>query len=457
MTTINSTLGNAHEPGLARRLGDKLPVAILVVAVLMAAASVAVRAGNSEPAVVLPDPVMMLENSYGKPPAAELVDYWRERAAATPADVVVLTRLAAAQMIAASESGNLELYEVAEVNYRTALKENQNSDSAMLGLARALAAQHGFIAARDLVTSSNSAPAKQLAVKTILGDLAMELGDVETAGRLYAEVDAAKPGRPEIGSRLARLAFLAGDTDRAIELSTQGLVAASSLDLRPASAAFYWFQLANYQQSSGESEAAFASLENALIIDPNHLGSRELYGHVLVSLDRYDEALDRFLSLIEAGPAADLHGELEKLYRVRGSHTLADDQASLGLELAAAQAERFPAERRHVIGFYADHDPLAALSLAELDFEQRQDIYSHDALAWALHVNGRSAEAAAHAKAALSLGTQDARLLYHVGMIELANGEVERAEQHLSAALQLDSNFDVRHAPLAIEALASLG
>jgi hypothetical protein len=39
---------------------------------------------------------------------------------------------------------------------------------------------------------------------------------------------------------------------------------------------------------------------------------------------------------------------------------------------------------------------------------------------------------------ALSLGTQDAMLWYHAGMIDLALGDTASARRHLSAALDLN-------------------
>jgi Flp pilus assembly protein TadD len=57
----------------------------------------------------------------------------------------------------------------------------------------------------------------------------------------------------------------------------------------------------------------------------------------------------------------------------------------------------------------------------------------------------------------MAMGTPDARLWFHAGMISAALGDDERARDELSRALSLHPNFDPLLAPVAAEALADLG
>ena len=403
----------------------------------------------------LPDPAPMLTNSIGKPIAADYLAYWATRAVETPEDVVVLTSLGNAQLTFASEMGDLAAYEEAEESFRAALRHNPSSGAATLGLASAVSAQHGFVEAQQIIENQTFRASLLTAELTAKGDAALELGEYQQAQNFFRQVSGLTPGEPSIDSRLARVAYLNGDTPQAIELSEQALRAVADLDLRPADAAFYWFQLANYQWRNGDTAAALANLDNALAVFPNHLGSLELYGHVLVSEGRLDEAITAFEGLVVGGGAADLHGELEKLYTATGQPALAAEQDQLGRAAAAVQIDEFVAERRHLIDFYADHDPAVALELAQLDFADRQDIYSHDALAWTLYLNGEIDQAAEHAEQALDLGTNEAKLWYHAGMISLAYGATEVGQERLQTALDIDPNFDAIHAAKAREALAS--
>ena len=79
--------------------------------------------------------------------------------------------------------------------------------------------------------------------------------------------------------------------------------------------------------------------------------------------------------------------------------------------------------------FYAndDRDVAKALDLAKQDSYSLPDIYGYDALAWALYKNKRFNEAAEAMTRAMALGTQDATLYAHAGLIEHERGHSAQA------------------------------
>ena len=79
-----------------------------------------------------------------------------------------------------------------------------------------------------------------------------------------------------------------------------------------------------------------------------------------------------------------------------------------------------------------------------------------DAYAWALHVNGRDAEALEAIQEALALGTRSARFHYHAGMIYLSLGHTAEAVEHLTTALAINPYFDLVAAGTARAALAEV-
>ena len=94
-----------------------------------------------------------------------------------------------------------------------------------------------------------------------------------------------------------------------------------------------------------------------------------------------------------------------------------------------------------------------AYTNAKKEYQTRRDIYGADALAWTALKSGRLAEAQAAIKEALRLGTRDARLYYHAGMIARAAGDTSAAREHLKRALGLNPQFDPLQATLARRAL----
>jgi tetratricopeptide (TPR) repeat protein len=105
----------------------------------------------------------------------------------------------------------------------------------------------------------------------------------------------------------------------------------------------------------------------------------------------------------------------------------------------------------------ADHgDRKAALRAARAEWDRRRSVHTADALAWALHVNGRDEEALPYARRATATGYRNAAFLYHRGIIERATGNERAARAHLKAALDLNPGFSPLGAREARTALDDL-
>jgi tetratricopeptide (TPR) repeat protein len=93
--------------------------------------------------------------------------------------------------------------------------------------------------------------------------------------------------------------------------------------------------------------------------------------------------------------------------------------------------------------FLLDHDRRIPEVLANVqrEIETRKDVYGYDLLAWALHKEHRDTEAREAMTEARRLGTQDAMLSYHEGMIDRSLGENARARYFLMKALELNPQF----------------
>jgi hypothetical protein len=76
----------------------------------------------------------------------------------------------------------------------------------------------------------------------------------------------------------------------------------------------------------------------------------------------------------------------------------------------------------------------AALDLAQSELNSRADVFTLDALAWALHASGRSNEASAVMRRALAEGTADARLFFHAAVISAASHHRADAQRWLGKA-----------------------
>lgn len=96
------------------------------------------------------------------------------------------------------------------------------------------------------------------------------------------------------------------------------------------------------------------------------------------------------------------------------------------------------------------------LARATAELRTRQDIYTYDVYAWALHRANRDSEARTAMARALSQGTRDALLFYHAGMIEHALQSDDAARRWLREALSVNPPFHPTQVAVARATLDTL-
>jgi tetratricopeptide (TPR) repeat protein len=150
--------------------------------------------------------------------------------------------------------------------------------------------------------------------------------------------------------------------------------------------------------------------------------------------------------------------ELGDLYAKSGNQTEARKQYALVEYIGLLGRINQVLHNRDLALFYADHDMKLseALDLAQKELEVRRDIYTWDALAWALYKNGKLTEAAEASGKALHFGTRDSLLLFHAGMIAEGLGQHEQARGELKQALEINPHFHPIYAEAAQQRLAAL-
>ena len=97
-----------------------------------------------------------------------------------------------------------------------------------------------------------------------------------------------------------------------------------------------------------------------------------------------------------------------------------------------------------------------ALAIVQRERSVRQDIFTCDALAWVLFKNNRLDEAKKSIEEAMRLGTRDARLFYHAGMIYNGLGDKRNATKYLNLAVKLNPTFDLIQVDVAKRTLEAM-
>jgi tetratricopeptide (TPR) repeat protein len=302
-------------------------------------------------------------------------------------------------------------------------------------------------------------PADPVALAT-LGDASLATGAMETARGAYEQLSVVADSAAA-RVRRGHLAFVDGDPAGAVAAAHAALEAAVDEGAEGPGLAWYRHQLADTLAATGDLAAAADEWTAALGDDPASALARWGLARVAAADRRWDEAIDHLDVAIATRPSPEFVARRADLYRLRGADgdaTLERRDRDTVLAIASLAGDAGGVYDRTLSLYLAGQggDPGRALALAESELETRRDIYGYDALAWALHANGRNEEARDAMTEALALGTRDAKLLFHAGMIAASLGDDARARASLEEAIALDPSFDPLAVALARETLAAL-
>lgn len=252
----------------------------------------------------------------------------------------------------------------------------------------------------------------------LLGDVLMEQGRLSEAATAYQKMIDLKPFYQSY-TRAAHLRWLKGDLDGAIEMMNAAVKAASPRD--PESIAWAYSRLATYELQRGRFAEAERMTAAALQYVPDYAAALLVRGRIQLAQNR----------------PADAIGALEEAARLNPlpeyTWTLADALRSLKrIDEAAAVEQKMLADGgdSRTVALYLStrsQDVEKAVGLAREELEKRGDVFTLDALAWALARAGHVDEASSVMARALAEGTQDGRLFLHAAAIAAAGGHSEDA------------------------------
>lgn len=340
-----------------------------------------------------------------------------------------------------------ELYDDAEVELDRSLElQPEQNFSATIGKAILAGSRHDFRGQKEWAeraTEINPAHSQALG---IVGDAAIELGEMQEAERVYQQMLDLRPDLPSWG-RVSYLKSLQGDSASAIRSMEQALRFAGS----GADDAWASWQLGELQMGSGRLERAGDLFSRALIASPGFGPAREASAHLAAATGDLPKAASILTELTSEIP---LPGDIAFLGDI---HLLMGDEDAAEETYAEADARLFEYMSHGVavdvdfVTFWADRGLHLdrALSDARKLYRERQSAAVSDALAWALYANGRFSEADRYAREALARSEGDPGFLFHAGMIALELDQEGRARRLLEEALESDPAWSILDADRA--------
>jgi tetratricopeptide (TPR) repeat protein len=390
-------------------------------------------------------------------PPAQQIEFWSNRLSPNTKDYITLTQLGRSYLALARETGDAAAYARAEEALRRALELNPRYDPAKALIGSVLIGQHNFAEALALAQEALAANPDEYQALAVSGDAALELGDYAVAEATYQRLVDAVPDGPSY-SRMSRLAWLQGRPDDALDWMRRAADEAVTLDIGGEELAWYRFQLGELYFNTGNLRHAQKWYDESQQALPDYYLARAGLGKVAAAEGRIDEAIAAYTTLVAQLPQPNFVAYLGDLYALRGDQTAAQEQYDTVAFINQLDEAQQVLYNRQMALFFANHNTRLdeALAYAEAELEARQDVYAYDTLAWVLYRLGRYEEAADASNKALALGTQDAVLFYHAGMIAAALGNDDGAAANLARALDLNPHFDLLQATAARETLATL-
>jgi tetratricopeptide (TPR) repeat protein len=432
--------------------GPRSRVPVLLVAIGLLLAVVAVTGF-----VTARDDAQTAAGSPAAPPRAtaleQLVYRAQESLRRNPDDAPLWAELGAAYVEQARVTGDPSYYGRAQGALDRSLQiAPEGNGEALIGLGQLANARHDFGAARDLGEQARVLRPYTAAVYGVLADAYTQLGEPAAATAAVQKMLDVRPG-------------LAAFTRASYDLELHGRVDDARIALEralpdaltPDDIAFCRYYLGELAWNSGRVEEASVQYEKGLLAAPDDAALLQGRAKVAHAQGRVEEALEGYRVLTARLPLPQYLLEYGELLEAAGRV----EEAAAQYEVLAVQQQLYAAagstDDQVAALVAADHgDPAVALRLAEAEWDRRQSVFSADAMAWALHANGRHAEALVHAERAAALGWRNASYAYHRGMVLAALGRTGEALAALTEALAINPHFNPLQAQAARATIAAL-
>ena len=377
----------------------------------------------------------------------------QQRLRRLPGDYSGWASLGTAYVQQARITGNPTFYAKADSALARSLEVRPRRNAAALtGMASLAAARHDFAGALRYAERAAALNPYSATNQGVLSDALIELGRYDEAFEALQRMVDLKPGVPSL-TRVSYAWELRGE----LEGARQALDRAADMAVTPADASYALLYQGELAWNVGDVDGAEKAYAEGLRRDPGAVALLVGMAKVAAARGDADTAVAGYAEAVSRSPQPAYLIAYAELLTALGRDAEAAAQSAVIDATIALFVDQGVNVDLELALYNADHGrPAEALAAAEAEWGKRQSIFTADAYAWALHVNGRNAEALEHARTATALGMRNALFDYHRGMIEASLGEDGAARTSLRRALETNPNFSPLHAPLAEAALAEL-
>lgn len=248
-----------------------------------------------------------------------------------------------------------------------------------------------------------------------IGDAHLELGEYADAFAAFDRMARIKPNAASY-ARVSYARELQGDLDSALRYMKMAAEATSPQDAE--SIAWHYAQIGHLEMARGHVEDAERAFARADFAFPNHPFAVDGLVRLKIRRDDYRGALALLQPRLADSPTPSDMALAGDIYLALGD----TDRSERFYRLAEAAWESDTPEPARLSRFLADRGRRIddAVRIAERAAQERTDIFTMDALAWAFFKAGRMAEARNAMAEALRTGSRDPDIRRHAAAIHAA-------------------------------------
>jgi tetratricopeptide (TPR) repeat protein len=382
-------------------------------------------------------------------PATQSIAAARKAIDDKPAEYAGFNLLASALVRRAQETSDASFYTQAEDAVKKSLEITPNNFDSEKIQVSILLGEHEYPAALEAAKTLNKRVPDDVMVYGLLTDANIGLGNYSDAENAAQWMLNLRPGNLPALIRAARLRELFGDPEGAYELLE--LAYQSTPPAETGERAELLTKMGHVRLESGNTDAAEKFFQQALASFPKYPRALGNLAKVRITQKRYDNAIALLDQSYQAAPRAENLYALAETLQLAGRDSEARKAFAEFETKSLAESVRKDNSNRDLVFYYADHaqQPAKALDVAKREHTWRHDVYTLDAYAWALHINGQDAEARKQIEIALAIGICDSKIFAHAGEIALKLGDRAAAQNYLQEAVSLHT-IGSEHAQLIL-------
>jgi tetratricopeptide (TPR) repeat protein len=350
-------------------------------------------------------------------PAQQRIAAAKLQIEADPKKIQAYNELALAYIRRARETADLKYLNDADAALTQGLKLDESDFQLRKSRVALLLSRHQFIEAREQADNLHRRVPDDVMVYGYLAEADIALGKYSEADTNAQWMMNMRPNNTPALLVGARLRTLYGDTHGAIEFLSQAYSQTSPVEVEEL--AWIANQIASIQIDSGQDDEAAQTLEQAARAFPDYPYTSENMARVRTNQGRENEAIQLWTAACTVDSDPHVLYELARAQEIAGRIREARANYAIFEKKANSPDTATDDSKLDLILMYAESPARApdALALALHETNAREDVWTLDAYAWALYVNGKYEEANSAIQKVLGVGIQNAQIFDHAAHI----------------------------------------